>query len=272
MLAPLRSTTLVVNVIVRLLVRAPAFGIAAIVMAAAGVVWAIAQPNTLLSTVLPALAAIAVAGIIALLAMATSPLEGRIHTWKQRLGLAVLLAVPVALVAFAFGLPFGLRHHLPWLDGQRVHLGAAASWLAGQATRTAVNVAGCAALAAAAAAIVRLPLGLASRGSRTVTLWIYRLALIAAAISIAIGATYVTISQKPHPWQATVPFLLLFGTISLAPFIAELAAGTHWLADQFTNPRRDRLSAFLLVGIWLLFFTLVFALGALAFLVGRHVG
>ena len=117
------------------------------------------------------------------------------------------------------------------VDGQRAHLGAAASWLAGQATRTAVNIAGCAALAAAAAAIIRLrsrppePHGhawLPARADR--------------------GSHSRSRSAPPTSRQPETPPGKPRPSAPGTPPPARRAAATHG-RRPVTNPRRDRLSA-----------------------------
>jgi len=225
-LAFLRALTLVFNLITRLLVRTPAVGVAAVVVAAVGVVWALTQPNATLSAALPALAAAAVGGATVLLTMATSPLEAGARTWKHKAGLVLLALIPVVLVLFVFAPPFGLHD-----DRADRALGGASQWLDRKCGSVAVDLAGCAMFAALAAAVVRL-LAERYRRGRTLLIWGWRWAFIAAAAAIAGGAAYIAISHKSGAWKTTMPFLLLFGAISLAPIFAAIAEGGRWLIQR----------------------------------------
>jgi hypothetical protein len=239
-LASMRGITLVFNIIVRLLVRTPAIGIAAVVAAAVAVVWALAQPNTVLGAALPGLAAAVIGGIAVLTTMATSPLEARCRSLWAGVGLLFIVALPLALLLFVFGLPFGLREHVPVIDSWSPSPGGASKWLAGTTARTAVDIAACLTLVALAAALLRLLLGLISRRFRLIVLWTYRWALLLAGGAIAGGAAYASVHKHTAAWNGTILFLILFGAISLAPLVAELVAGMSWTVEQASFQRRRR--------------------------------
>jgi predicted acylesterase/phospholipase RssA len=242
-LASLRGLTLVFSIIVRLLVRTPPVGIAAVIAAAVAVVWALAQPNTILTAALPGIAAVAIGGVVVLLTMATSPLEARCRSLGQGVGLLLLWVVPLALLCCVFGLPFRLRHHLPGLQDVPLHLGGASDWLAGRVTRPAVDVAGSLTAAAFVAAIARLALGLVSRRLRVILLWSYRWLLLVAGGLIAGGAVYASVHGDSRNWNGVILFLILFGAISLAPLIAEVAAAGWWVLERVYGWVRARRAA-----------------------------
>jgi hypothetical protein len=87
-------------------------------------------------------------------------------------------------------------------------------------------------VAVLATACIRVFIGSAPRKARLVDLWLYRWCLLLAAGSIAGGAVYARISGQEHNWSGTILFLILFGAISLAPLMAELAAGGRWTAQR----------------------------------------
>ena len=236
-LASLRGLTLVLSIIVRLLVRTPVVGMAAVIAAAVAVVWALAQPNTLLGAALPGLAAVAIGGLVVLITMATSPLEARCRGLKQGLGLLAIVAVPVALLLFVLRLPFGLGD--VWgFKSIPVHAGGASHWLVERTGRTAVDVAGCFALAAFAAAVVRLSGGYLPRKVRVIDLWIYRWCLLLGAATIGGGAAYIHSQGDGGSWSGTVLFLILFGAISLAPLVAAIVDAGRWLLNLLASVSR----------------------------------
>jgi hypothetical protein len=146
----------------------------------------------------------------------------------------------MALLVFLLGLPFDLGDKLPWVDERTRHAGGASEWIAEETARTAVDVAACFVVAALAAAIVRLVVGFTSRKLRLIDLWLYRWSLLFAGGAIAGGAAYASVRAKEHDWDGTIVFLILFGVISLAPLIAELAAGGSWTAQWVRDRRRHR--------------------------------
>ena len=180
-LASVRGLTLVFSIIVRLLVRTPVLGIAAMIAVAVALVWGLVAPNTLLGAALPGLAAVAIGGAAVLVAMATSPLESRCRGLSQGLGLILIVVVPALLLALMLGLPFGLRDTL--------EVGRAGDWLSTRATATGVDIAVLFVLAALVAALIRLTAGFCSRRLRVIDLWIYRWCFLLAGASIAAGAT-----------------------------------------------------------------------------------
>jgi hypothetical protein len=236
-LASLRGLTLVLSIIVRLLVRTPVVGMAAVIAAAVAVVWALAQPNTLLGAALPGLAAVTIGGVVVLITMATSPLEARCRGLKQGLGLLAIVAVPAALLLFVFGLPFDLGD-VRGFRSLPVHAGGASHWLVGRTGRTAVDIAGCFALAAFVAALVRVAGGYLSRKVRVIDLWIYRWCLLLGAATIGGGAAYIHSQGNGGSWSGTVLFLILFGAISLAPIVAAIVDAGRWFLNFLVSVSR----------------------------------
>lgn len=238
-LAAMRGLTLVFSVIVRLLVRTPVLGIAAMIAAAVALVWGLVAPNTLLGAALPALAAVVIGGAAVLLAMATSPLESRCRGFGQGLGLILIVVLPVLLLVLVVGLPFGLLDFLEF--------GSTGDWLATRVTGTGLDIASLFLLAAVLAALIRLIAGWSWRKLRVIDLWIYRWCYLLAGASIAVGATVEHARDETctkgqsgwsciaDNWRGTILFLILFGAISLAPLIAEIASGARWVVVRLSG-------------------------------------
>ena len=118
-LGAVRGLTLVFNIIVRLLVRTPVFGIAAVLAATVALVWALTEPTALLSAAIPGLAALVIGGATVLIAMATSPLEAPSRSGWQRVGLLIIIAAPLVILALILAFPFGWEADVLWLHESR---------------------------------------------------------------------------------------------------------------------------------------------------------
>lgn len=237
-LGAVRGLTLVFNIIVRLLVRTPVFGIAAVVAAAVALVWALIEPTALLGAAIPGLAALVIGGATVLIAMATSPLEAPSRSGWQRAGLLGIIAVPLGILALILGLPLGWEADVRWLLDAPLATGEPASWLSKHTTGTASDIARWFVVAAGAASVLRTLLGWRSRKFRVVDLWIYRWGLLLAAGAVAGGIVYNRAVDTDRSWNGTILMLILFGAISLAPLVAELASGGRWALRRVFGAER----------------------------------
>jgi predicted acylesterase/phospholipase RssA len=239
-LASVRAITLVVQIMVRLLTRTPAVGLAALIVIGIALVWAFESPSTTLSAAVPALIVVAVAAIAVLLTMLTSPLERPCRGWKQGISLLAMIAAPVLTLAFVLGLPFTATGPLPLnVPFTGYGGGELADRIADSTADWAVDIAATASIIAALAALARIVLGATTRTrvtshkARATTLWAYRWAWLVAGALLAAGAVYQHVSESDHSWNVTVMLLLLVAAISLAPLVAELTSGAiaamRWL-------------------------------------------
>ena len=234
-LATLRGLTLVASVFARLIVRTPPLGLAALLVSVVALVWALVAPNAALGAALPALLVLLVAGAAFFLAMLTSPLEGRSKKWRwHRTGLLLLLVLPLALLVVT---------GLPWKLGEWLYDGS--GWdIRSRATRTATNIIGALLIAAALVAITRMFAERTGRRFRIALLWTYRWIVLLAVLAFAAGLIYLHMKAKgchgdPATWTCVADerrgylvFLLLVAALSLAPLVAELAAGGGWIARK----------------------------------------
>ncbi len=227
-LATLRALTLVFAMIVRLLVRAPVLGIAVIIVATGTLIWGLLAPTTVLGALLPALLAIAIAGAAILLTMSTSPLEAPLRTPWRKGGYLLLIVIPAA----ALGVGLYLRSRLMEKVGP-VAYWAAIALFAG----------------ALVAAIARLALQKNAKW-RGITLWIYRLATLAALAFIVAGivvehtfheqcsSTSTGWSCVAHRQAGAILFVVLIAAIALVPLVAALEEGIRWVVTQLRRRRK----------------------------------
>ena len=268
-LGAVRGLTLVFNIIVRLLVRTPVFGIAAVLAATVALVWALTEPTALLSAAIPGLAALVIGGATVLIAMATSPLEAPSRSGWQRAGLLIIIAAPLVILALILAFPFGWEADVLWLHGSPLATGEPASWLSQHTTDTSTDIARWLVVAAAVAAVLRLVLGRSGRRFRIVDLWVYRWVLLLAAGAVAGGVVYEHVRSSDRSWNGTILVLILFGAISLAPLVAELSSGGRWAVKQAFRAESWRTGErYLEVGVWILLFALLLP----AFIAGCAVG
>jgi hypothetical protein len=185
----------------------------------------------------------------------------------------VIIAVPLVIFALILGFPFGIEADVRWLHERPLATGEPAKWVSNHTTGTSTDIARWLIVAAAAAATLRLALGWSGRRFRTIDLWASRWALLLAAGAVASGVVYEHVRDSHRDWDGTILVLILFGAISLAPLVAELASGGRWALRRFASAegwRKGFLSeGFLEVGVWILFFALLLPAAIAGCAVGR---
>jgi patatin-related protein len=183
-LSATRGLTLASSRVLRLMARTPWFG-AVVFSALVGlVIWAALAENTLIGTLFPALALLGVVTGVALLTMATSLFERSLTTWPKLLGYAVFAGVPLAFLLLVEWPRLWER----FATAVDTHVGSVAtsigSWLSATAFVLAV-------LRVMGDPIARLVSKRRKRARafrwRRATITGYRLATIAALLTLAIG-------------------------------------------------------------------------------------
>ena len=177
-LASARGVTLAFSGLARLLAGSPAIGAALLALISALVVWGLVAPNALLGALLPALVALGIALAYVLLNFATGALEPNIDGGKRLLGAAVLIGLPLVLLAVCWDGWLGVADVWSWAH-ERVdpHVDG---WANG--------IAGLFAAAAALLAAIRLALepSIPGRARRRV-LSLYRIGVVGALLALGAG-------------------------------------------------------------------------------------